>query len=78
MTKGSRQAQASRDSLTLSARDRRDLVQQRVAFEAALLAYRGGWRRNDEIRVERLHRGLRTVLDALGTPSDPAHALLEP
>ncbi len=58
--------------------DRQDLVRQRAQLEAALLAYRCGWRANDEIRVERLRRGLKAVLDALGTRNDPARALLEP
>ncbi|MEM8769996.1 MAG: hypothetical protein AAGE43_21380 [Pseudomonadota bacterium] len=57
---------------------RQDLTRQRAELEAALLAYRCGWRANDEVRVERLRRGLKAVLDALGAANDPARALLEP
>ena len=57
---------------------RSELVRQRAELEAALLAYRCGWRGSDEIRIERLRRGLKAVLDALGSKDDPARALLEP
>lgn len=53
----------------------RALVKTRTELEAKLLAYRCGWQKLDDIRVRKLERSLRIVLNELGSP-DPAEALI--